>query len=75
MVRNHLIITYICPLGTARIINRADEGNYGAMYKIVPMTTNTVTNQITCFKLEGSNEGSVVPQGVLPNASFYEVSY
>ena len=45
------------------------------MYKIVPMTTNTVTNQITCFKLEGSNEGSVVPQGVLPNASLYEVSY
>lgn len=44
------------------------------MYKIVPMTTNNVTNQITCFKIEGASEAPVMPQGVLPNASLYVVS-
>ena len=43
------------------------------MYKIVPMTTENVTNQITCFKVEGLHDAPIVPQGVLPNATLYQV--
>ena len=60
--------------GTAKVINRKQDGSNGTMYKIVPMTTDNVTNQITCFKVEGDPDAPVVPQGVLPNATLYQVS-
>ena len=60
-------------LGTARIINRQKSESFGMLYKIVPVTNNTVTNQITCFKVEGERDSPVLPQGVLPNASLYKV--
>ena len=59
--------------GTARIINRQKSGSFGTMFKIVPVTNSSVTNQITCFKVEGERGLPVVPQGVLPNASLYKV--
>ncbi|CAI8034430.1 Counting factor associated protein D [Geodia barretti] len=58
--------------GTSKIINRQDEGNYGMMYKIVPVTTESVANKISCFKLGGFKGVPVVPQGVLPNATLYK---
>lgn len=65
---------YLCiSAGTARIINQKYDGSNGVMYKIVPMTTNNVTNQITCFKVPGLSESPVLPQGVLPNSSLYKV--
>ena len=64
---------YFVHSGTAKVINRKEDGSNGTMYKIVPMTTDNVTNQITCFKVEGYPDAPVVPQGVLPNASLYQV--
>ena len=63
----------VCLTGTAKIINRKTDGRHGTMYKIVPMTTNNVSNQITCFRVPGHSESPVVPQGVVPNASLYKV--
>ena len=62
-------------VGTARILNLEDEGDYGQMYKIVPMTNDSVTNEITCFKIPGVSEAPVMPQGVLPNGSLYTVCF
>ena len=43
------------------------------MYKIVPVTTESAANKITCFKLGGFKGVPVVPQGILPNATLYKV--
>jgi hypothetical protein len=59
--------------GASKVINRQNEGSFGTMYKIVPMTTQNVSNQTTCFKVEGLDGSPVVPQGVVPNASLYKV--
>lgn len=59
---------------TAIVINRADMGDFGTMFKIVPYTTQTITNQMTCFKVPGQNTSKVVAQGVLPDTSLYTVS-
>ena len=61
--------------GAAKHINLQHDGQSGTMYKIVPMTTNNFTNQITCFKVPGVPDSPVVAQGVVPNASLYQVWY
>ena len=38
------------------------------------MTTESVVNKITCFRVEGLANAPVMPQGVLPNATLYKVT-
>ena len=60
--------------GTAVVLNRADVGTYGTMFKTVPETTKSYTNKMVCFKIPGVNGGSVTAQGILPDLTLYNVS-
>ena len=60
--------------GTAVILNLGTQGPDGDMYKIVPETTKDHANVMTCMKLPGISVAPIGPQGVLPNASLYNVS-
>lgn len=64
----------IYSIGTASIIYRGDQGDFGTLYKIVPVTTNNTYNVITCFAVPGAKEQPVVPQVVLPDPKDYVVS-
>ena len=59
---------------TAIVVNRADMGDFGTMFKIVPYTTKQFANKLTCFKVPGQKDGKVTAQGVLPDPSLYSVS-
>lgn len=59
--------------GTAVIINRADMGSYGTVFKTVPETTQNFANRMTCFKVPGSKDAPVAAQGILPDLTLYDV--
>ncbi|XP_019368053.1 PREDICTED: digestive cysteine proteinase 2-like [Gavialis gangeticus] len=40
---------------------------YGASYKITPETTESETNVLKCFLINGTKEGPIEPQTVFPN--------
>jgi hypothetical protein len=44
------------------------------MRKIVPMTTDTVTNRLTCFEVNGTVDSKVEAQSILPDPSGFTVS-
>ena len=44
-------------------------GKYGVMRKIVPMTTDTVTNRLSCFEVNGTADSRVEAQSILPDPS------
>ena len=48
-------------------------GDYGTMYKMVPETTKDFINRNVCFKVPGSAGAAVVPQGILPDMSNFQV--
>ena len=62
------------PSDTAIVVNRADMGDAGTMFKIVPYTTKTITNKLTCFKIPGDKDAKVMAQSVLPDVTQYSVS-
>ncbi|KAI7798783.1 hypothetical protein IRJ41_015825 [Triplophysa rosa] len=41
--------------------------DYGALYKITPVTTETEINVMKCFQLNGTKDEPVLPQGALPD--------
>lgn len=63
----------IFTVGVAQIINRGDVGQYGAVYKIVFETTKDYMNKRTCFAINGSSDGKVMPQGIFPDMSDFQV--
>ena len=62
-------------LGVAQIVNRGDVGQYGAVFKIVFETTNEYMNKRTCFAINGSSDGKVMPQGIFPDMSKFRVRW
>ena len=66
-------MAYESIIGVAQIINRGDVGQYGAVYKIVFETTKEYMNMRTCFAINGSSDGKVMPQGMFPDMSDYKV--
>jgi len=46
----------------------------GHTYKVVPMTTEKVLNEIHCFVVDGSPVVPVKPQAILPDISAFNVS-
>ena len=52
---------------TDRTYQRQDIGQYGQMFKLVPMTNEQVTNQINCFEVKGSQDSPVTTQSILPS--------
>ena len=60
-------------VGTAVVVNRADIGTYGTVFKTVPETTKTFANRMTCFKIPGAADAKVSAQGILPDLTDYNV--
>ena len=60
--------------GISTVVSVSNDGQYGTQYKIVPETTQNFTNRVTCFKIPGMQGAAVMPQGVLPNITAYNVS-
>ena len=58
---------------TDRTFQRQDIGQYGLMFKLVPMTNEQVTNQINCFEVKGSQESPVTTQSILPNLQGFQL--
>lgn len=46
---------------------------YGASYKITPETTESETNVLKCFLINGTKEGPIEPQNVFPNMEGFKV--
>ena len=59
-----------CSLGMAKIINQQGLGNFGTVFKVVPLPG--VTEH--CFQLDGQEGAKVMPQSVLPDITNYTVS-
>lgn len=57
----------------AKTYQLSHKGKYGAALKIVPVTTETVTNSVRCLQVNGTNSFSIVPQSVLPNLNNFKV--
>lgn len=55
-------------------MQRADQGQFGSTYEVVPMTAYTVRNQVSCFKVDGGSDAPVSIQGVLPDLTGFQVS-
>lgn len=54
----------------AKIINRQGIGNFGTVFKVVPL----LEVPEHCFEVEGQEGGKVMAQPVLPDISNYTVS-
>lgn len=52
-------------------IGGANDGGYNL--KVVPMTTESVINEIHCFLVNGSLESPVLPQSVFPDMNGFTV--
>ena len=48
-------------------------GAYGTLYEMVPETTKEFINRNVCFKVPGFDGAAVVPQGILPDMSNFQV--
>lgn len=48
--------------------------DFGALYKITPVTTETETNVMKCFQLNGTKDEPVLPQGALPDLQGFQVT-
>lgn len=58
--------------GTTKTYQLSRDGEYGRLFKIIPVTTDDETNQITCFQINGTRHHRVKPQPILPDcADFY----
>lgn len=50
-----------------------NQGSYGLMLKIVPMTDEKVFNQMNCFAVNGSQDSPIDVQPILPDLSGFEL--
>ena len=53
--------------GMDKTLQLAQDGPFGKMLKIVPMTTERVFNQINCFAVSGDQDNPVQIQSILPD--------
>lgn len=57
--------------GTDKTYQRADLGEYGVTFKVVPMYTEKDGNYIGCWKLEGHKGWPIIPQPIVPNMTYF----
>lgn len=70
-----LIINNTFFLGMSKTYQLSNKGPYGTSIKIVPVTTETVTNAIKCLAVNGTNDYHIPPQSSLPDLSNFKVIY
>ncbi|KAK3091873.1 hypothetical protein FSP39_023296 [Pinctada imbricata] len=58
---------------TVVTIQRGDMKPYGVSYKLAPMTTYNVTNKDMCFQVNGTKDGTVDIQSVLPDLTGFTI--
>lgn len=59
--------------GAAKTLQRKGRGqDYGANFKIVPMSDETVLNKISCFLSNGTQEDTVDVQHTIPDLSTFQ---
>jgi len=59
--------------GVAKTYQLGNRGQYGVMRKLVPMTTDSVTNQLSCFEVNGTADSKVGAQSIIPNPTGFTV--
>lgn len=57
----------------AKTYQLSNKGSFGASLKIVPVTTETETNNIKCLEVNGTEQIHISPQSVLPDLSNFKV--
>ena len=55
-------------------IQRQDQEQYGASYKVAPMSNYKVMNKMSCFLVKGVSEAPVEIQATLPNLTNFQVN-
>lgn len=60
---------------TIQQAGKLDTKDYGTSYKVAPITTDKVTNQPTCFQINGTSDNPIDVQGVLPDLTNFTVKY
>jgi C1A family cysteine protease len=55
--------------GVAKTYQLSKVNEHGVMRKIVPMTTNDLINQLTCFEVNGTADSEIQPQSILPDVT------
>ncbi|KAK2886957.1 hypothetical protein QQF64_014125 [Cirrhinus molitorella] len=58
--------------GTVRTFLFGSALDYGVIYKITPVTTETEIQAIKCFQLNGTKEDPIRPQAALPDLQGFE---
>lgn len=61
--------------GTDKTFQRADLGEYGVTFKVVPMYTEKDGNYIGCWKLEGHKGWPIIAQPIVPNMTYFTVRH
>ena len=59
--------------GTVRTFLIGNDLDYGAIYQITPVTTDTEIQAIKYFQLNGTKEDPIRPQAALPDLQGFEV--
>ena len=59
--------------GMVQTYQRGDQKPYGISYKVAPLTTETVLNDRTCFEVNGTHDGEVLAQAIIPDLSEFTV--
>ncbi|XP_033736664.1 digestive cysteine proteinase 1-like [Pecten maximus] len=58
--------------GMVKTVQRQDVKPFGVGYKVAPITTYKVTNQMTCFGMNGTSDGPITIQSVLPDLTGFQ---
>lgn len=65
--------SYLLFVGMVQTYQRGDQQPFGISYKVAPLTTETVFNDRTCFEVNGTHDGEVLAQAILPDLSEFTV--
>ncbi|KAF4525522.1 hypothetical protein B566_EDAN014908 [Ephemera danica] len=58
--------------GMVKTYQLGKKGDYGAMRKVAPVTTETQLNKETCLQVDGDSDMPVSPQSILPDLTGFE---
>jgi len=58
--------------GVSKTYQLGNQGEFGSMRKVVPMTTDSVTNELTCFEVNGTADSKVEAQSIIPNPTGFK---
>lgn len=73
-IMNNVHIPYVFySIGMVKTFQLMNKGEHGASIKVVPVTTENVTNEETCLQVNGTIYMKIQPQTIVPDPSEMEV--